>query len=109
MNTSKRLCAELLESRQLLAADLLALVAAAPGTTLSSRPENFIAAGDFVYFDALQRDGVDVTRNIYRTDGTAEGTVPVIRDARVGDDVITLGNRLLIDSGSQLRKRPLSC
>ena len=74
------LALEPLENRCLLSGVPHGLADLSPGAG-SSTPANFVAAGGLVFFTA--DDGIH-GRELWRTDGTAEGTV-VVKDIRQGD------------------------
>jgi ELWxxDGT repeat protein len=60
----------------------------APDPAPSSEPENLVAAGDWLYFDAWEGlDGfpTDIgSRSLWRTDGTPEGTLKVLEPLTYG-------------------------
>ena len=75
-DASFRLQYESLESRLLLASDLL--TAFDTRVPLSSRPAEFLATGDHVFFQASFSSGGGT--QLWRTDGTAAGTIPLVTD-----------------------------
>jgi ELWxxDGT repeat protein len=72
----------------------------------SSLPENLIAAGDWVYFDAwdgsdLVQAGRQTPRSLFRSDGTAEGTVR-LADGLPGEAAIAAGHTIFFKRSDDL-------
>lgn len=92
------LAPETLESRHLLATDLLASFA--PNAPLSSRPTELLPVGDRVFFQA--DFGASGGVQLWSTDGTSEGTKPVgVSQGGLIQDYAAVNGRLIFQASDR--------
>jgi len=72
------------------------------GPTDSSNPDQMVRVGDFIYFSTQLWSHLNIIHELWRTDGTANGTRRILDLIPDAYEMLPVNNRLFFTSGSEL-------